>query len=143
LRNRTDKEAILDMMLERASLERGAPLKLSPSCRSILLRHSFPGNLREMKSLVDYLDIVANDEARPDHLPPSFGQGSTKPDNDLVVEQAPDFDSEGRSLKELTRAFEERVIHAALDRLGSKRAAAKELGVDIATIVRKTNRGDS
>jgi transcriptional regulator with PAS, ATPase and Fis domain len=138
LRNRPDKEAILDMMLERASQERGAALKLSAACRAVLLRHSFPGNLREMKSVVDYLDIVATGLATPEHLPPSFRLTEEGPEPERPVAE----DISGRSLKELTRAFEERIIHQALDRLGSKRAAAKELGVDIATIVRKTNRTD-
>lgn len=139
LRNRPDRETILDMMLERASQERGKPLRLSAACRAAILRHPFPGNLREMKSVVDYLDIVATGEARPEHLPPSFAAAKAPPP---AVEPVPlpDIDAEGRTLKELTRAFEERIIQSSLDRLGSKRAAAKELGVDIATIVRKTNR---
>lgn len=142
LRARTDKADILDMMLERASTERGAPLKLSPACRSILLRHGFPGNLREMKSIVDYLDIVATDVATPEHLPPSLSQHSSAPQTEagLPSPALPEIDTSGLTLKDMTRAFEEKVINAALDRLGSKRAAAKELGVDIATIVRKTNR---
>ncbi|GEO84714.1 MULTISPECIES: sigma 54-interacting transcriptional regulator [Alphaproteobacteria] len=140
LRNRTDKAEILDMMLERASAERGAPLKLSPACRSILLRHSFPGNLREVKSVVDYLDIVADDVAAPEHLPPSFGHGPSAAAED--VQSALELSGSGLTLKEMTRAFEEKVINEALDRLGSKRAAARELGVDIATIVRKTNRAN-
>lgn len=146
LRDRSDKAEILDMMLERASLARGAPLKLSAACRSLLLHHAFPGNLREMKSIVDYMDIVAEGVATPDHLPPSLkakpseraaAAASLLPDDIALPEIAPGT----MSLKDMARAFEEKIINEALDRLGSKRAAAKELGVDIATIVRKTNRG--
>lgn len=148
LRNRPDKAEILEMMLERASNERGAPLKLSAACRAILMRHPFPGNLREMKSVVDYIDIVASDIALPEHLPPSFARAQSavaaepgEPATSHNAEPAmADTETAGRSLKDRTRAFEERIINEALDRLGSKRAAAKELGVDIATIVRKTNR---
>ncbi|MFM2279794.1 MAG: hypothetical protein RLZZ444_2025 [Pseudomonadota bacterium] len=144
LRNRTDKELILDMMLERASQERGSTLKLSAACRAILLRHPFPGNLREMKSVVDYLDIVATDIATPEHLPPALTQQSPIPAVELGAPSPvlPAIETTGLSLKDMVRAFEERVINDALDRLGSKRSAAKELGVDIATIVRKTNRSD-
>ncbi len=145
LRNRPDKAEILDMMLERASQERGAPLRLSASCRAILMRHPFPGNLREMKSVVDYIDIVAADVASPEHLPPSFSRVQNAAAEQLPTAAAPErampeIEPAGRTLKDMARAFEERIINEALDRLGSKRAAAKELGVDIATIVRKTNR---
>lgn len=143
LRNRSDKAAILDMMLERASQERGAPLKLSATCRSILMRHPFPGNLREMKSVVDYLDIVAADVAMPEHLPPTFTRAvgaETERSQAALAMATPEIEPGRRTLKDMARAFEQRIISEALDRLGSKRAAAKELGVDIATIVRKTNR---
>jgi hypothetical protein len=43
-----------------------------------------------------------------------------------------------RPLKEQVRAFERTLIDSAIDRLGSKRKAARALGVDIGTIVRKT-----
>jgi transcriptional regulator with PAS, ATPase and Fis domain len=43
-----------------------------------------------------------------------------------------------RPLKEQFRAFERTLIDNANDRLGSKRKAARALGVDIGTIVRKT-----
>lgn len=43
-----------------------------------------------------------------------------------------------RPLKEQVTAFERGLIDSAIDRLGSKRKAARALGVDIGTIVRKT-----
>jgi transcriptional regulator with GAF, ATPase, and Fis domain len=115
---------------------------------SINIIHGFdtyPGNLREMKSVVDYIDIVAADVASPEHLPPSFSRVQNATADQLPTATAPqtampEIEPAGRTLKDMARAFEERIINEALDRLGSKRAAAKELGVDIATIVRKTNR---
>jgi len=43
-----------------------------------------------------------------------------------------------RPLKEQVRAFERTLIDSAIDRLGGKRKAARALGIDIGTIVRKT-----
>ena len=51
-------------------------------------------------------------------------------------------ETEGVGLKERVRAFEEGVITGAITKHGSKRKAAKALGVDIGTIVRKMQSKD-
>jgi transcriptional regulator with PAS, ATPase and Fis domain len=43
-----------------------------------------------------------------------------------------------RQLKDVVRRFESHVVQDAIRRTGSKRKAAELLGVDIATIVRKS-----
>jgi transcriptional regulator with PAS, ATPase and Fis domain len=45
------------------------------------------------------------------------------------------------SLKDEVRAYETQLIGEAIKLLGSKRKAAQALGVDIGTVVRKTQRG--
>ncbi len=51
--------------------------------------------------------------------------------------------NEGEGLKDRVRRFEGEVIKEAIARHGSKRRAAKALGVDIGTIVRKTRVTDA
>ncbi|MFG1345178.1 sigma 54-interacting transcriptional regulator [Xanthobacter autotrophicus DSM 431] len=140
LRAREDKEAILDALVVRANRMRGRPLALSPACRARILAHDFPGNLRELRSIVEYLDIVAEELAEPCHLPESLAAPAA-----LASDVAAGVDelfeaSEAGTLRDLTRAFEDQVIQRALERYGSKREAARRLGVDIATLVRKTTR---
>ncbi|MFG1392402.1 sigma 54-interacting transcriptional regulator [Xanthobacter agilis] len=141
LRARADQEEILDALLVRANRERGRPLRLSPACRAAILAHDFPGNLRELRSIVEYLDIVADELAEPVHLPESLNTGaSVRPRPHEDAAPALPAGEDGATLRELTRAFEDDVIRRALDRYGSKREAARRLGVDIATLVRKTTR---
>ncbi|WP_334174538.1 sigma 54-interacting transcriptional regulator [Pseudoxanthobacter sp.] len=180
LRAREDRAALLDGLVTRANRARGRPLRLSPACRAAILAHDFPGNLREMRSIVEYLDIVADETALPEHLPPAMFSGVPAagaagmgmvgaglvgtamalppaatdeaaapaaavalpaPDaTPAVLPPGPAESAEGASLKEMTRAFEDQVIQQALVRYGSKREAARHLGVDIATLVRKTTR---
>lgn len=140
LREREDKAAILDALVARANRVRGRPLRLSPACRAIILAHPFPGNLRELRSIVEYLDIVAEDVAEPQHLPESLSAPAPLPDDLAADAEAVLGNAEGGTLKDLTRAFEDQVIQRALERFGSKREAARQLGVDIATLVRKTTR---
>lgn len=138
LRERPDKEALLDALVTRVNRQRPVLLKLSAQCRAALLAQSYPGNLRELRSYVEYLDIVADDVAKPEHLPQAAA---------LIADGAGDgrtsepFKLAGASLKDLTRAFEDEVIKQHIARYGSKREAARQLGVDIATLVRKTARG--
>jgi transcriptional regulator with PAS, ATPase and Fis domain len=46
----------------------------------------------------------------------------------------------GVALKDLVREFEIRAIENSVADHGSKRSAAKALGIDVATLIRKTNR---
>jgi transcriptional regulator of acetoin/glycerol metabolism len=85
-------------------------LKLTPACRAIILQHAFPGNLRELKSVVEFLDIAADDIAAPEHLPASL-----KPvfDCDALVGEMPErliAAAEGKPLKESVGAFEDFII---------------------------------
>ncbi|MBB3810750.1 transcriptional regulator with PAS, ATPase and Fis domain [Pseudochelatococcus contaminans] len=144
LREREDKDIILDALIARANQERGRLLRLSPDCRATILAHSFPGNLRELRSIVEYLDIVADELAETSDLPEGL---STAPFEDSTIPlnfPAGIVDSldtsEGTTLKDLSRAFEDHIIKVFLDRYGSKRETARRLGIDIATLVRKTTR---
>ena len=138
LRERSDKEALLDVLLARVNRQRPVALKLSAECRATLLKQSYPGNLRELRSYIEYLDIVAEDVARPEHLPVAAAVTATHGSGDAGESETIPF--AGASLKELTRAFEDEVIKQHIGRYGSKREAARQLGVDIATLVRKTTR---
>lgn len=138
LRDRPDINAIIDSLVERASAERGSRLELTAECRDALLAYDYPGNLRELKSAIEFLDIVCDAKARFSDLPAVIQAGRRSVA--APVEEA-DLFTEGRSLKDLRQAFEDRIIASAVQRYGSKREAARHLGVDIATVVRKTSRG--
>lgn len=135
LKERTDKEQVLNAMLAATNKARETPLRLTEECRSAIITHSFPGNLRELKSIVEYLDIVAGNAATLEDLPESLKQAHAVNGSEIAIEL-----DERKKLKDLTQAFEHQVIQKALQKYGSKREAARHLGVDIATIVRKTTR---
>jgi transcriptional regulator with PAS, ATPase and Fis domain len=61
---------------------------------------------------------------------------------DLSVNSSPGSmtDSDYRPLKQQVKEFESGIINKAIEELGTKRKAARALGVDIGTIVRKTKR---
>ncbi|PWR21908.1 sigma-54 interaction domain-containing protein [Zavarzinia compransoris] len=130
LRERADREGLLDLLLARVNAEPGTALVLSPECRAALLAHDYPGNVRELMNLLEHLAIVAEGPAMPADLP----AGLSRPVPVAAAGEA--------SLKAQVRAFEEAVIRDAVNRFGSKREAARHLGVDIATLVRKTKKDE-
>lgn len=138
LRKREDREIILDELLNRIGGRRGVPLSLSDECRKLILNYAFPGNLREMRSVVEYLSVFVDDTAQVSDLPESIiARTPLAPASGQAIDEL--VSSEG-TLKDLTKAFEDIVINRAIQRYGSKREAARRLGVDIATLVRKTTR---
>ncbi|GLR68990.1 hypothetical protein GCM10010909_36720 [Acidocella aquatica] len=134
LRERPDKEALLDAILARINAGRNPKLHLSPPCRARLLAANLPGNVRELSGIIDYLDIVADEVATPAHLAGALiGQEPPPP----IAAPVPVV--EGK-LKDMTAMFEDQMIRAAIARYGSKREAAQHLGVDGATLIRKLRR---
>jgi len=133
-------EALIDLYVERANARRTPPLTLARDCRERLLEHDYPGNIRELANIVEHLSVVADGEAGAADLPPSVaeraapafvgGPGSESPHGFPNI-----------SLKDEVRAYETQLIGEAIRLLGSKRKAAQALGVDIGTVVRKTQRG--
>ena len=125
-------------------------LRISEACVNALCLYSFPGNIRELHNLIQHLSVSADEEALPEHLPAHVLAGDTgiaagkTPDHQLLeLNQQPEIESRSsalssRTLKDQVKAFERALIDNAIDRLGSKRKAARALGVDIGTIVRKT-----
>jgi transcriptional regulator with PAS, ATPase and Fis domain len=132
------KGHLIDHFVSAANRVRSPHLKLSAGCRDALMRYRCPGNIRELHNLIQHLSIVAVDIAELEHLPihvtdahaeSSIGD-PTLADEELGQTETP--------LKSRVREFERGVIDGAIERYGSKRKAARALGVDIGTIVRKT-----
>ena len=109
---------------------------LSPEAMTQLLEYDFPGNIRELENIVERTVILCTeDEIRPRHLMRSLSgsicqaQGLASPIGKLTLKQA------------LAR-YENELIQRAIRRYGSKSGAARALGVDPSTIIRKIQRHD-
>jgi PAS domain S-box-containing protein len=124
---------LVDYLLAVTNQRRVPPMTLSPECRDRLRGHHFPGNIRELHNIIQQLSVVAERVAEVRHLPETV-LASAMPSGG----SAPSDDSYGADLKEMVRAYERQLIARAIAQHGSKRKAAEALGVDIGTIVRKT-----
>ena len=122
-------DAMLEVQLALLNAGRDTPLGLSPSARRLLLAHDYEGNVREMKNILECASIMAADIIEPEHLP------------DYVRVATPatpaGAGTSGAALRSRVREFERAAIAEALASCGSKREAARRLGIDVATLIRK------
>jgi len=124
---REDLPLLVDSLLERLSPDR--PMALSPQAMARLEEHGFPGNIRELRNILERGVILVDGELiQPEHL--LLGDGGQE--RAVPEEQAPE---EGlASLEEMERRY----LARSLDRLGGdKDALARRLGISRRTINRK------
>ncbi len=133
-------------------LSRG-PLRLSEPTLRALQQHPFPGNVRELRNLMDYCAAtVSDDEVRPEHLPPRFlhaarsASGGTPPSG-LSPLTSPSAATPGgsglpgagfRRIADEVQELEARRMREALDSTaGNQRRAAERIGMPLRTFVTK------
>jgi transcriptional regulator with PAS, ATPase and Fis domain len=131
---------LVDRFLANVNSRRKTPLMIDADCRRHLQEYAYPGNVRELQNIVEYLGVVADRVAGEADLP--HGQMATIPVTKVsaptpITLESADLPA-GLNLREAVRNYESTLIDAAIQKTGSKRKAAELLGVDIATVVRKS-----
>lgn len=104
----------------------------------ILRKHRWPGNLRELSNLMEYLvNVVPSGEVIDSTLlPPNLLNNGTTEQSDVTEVSEAHLsldDAGGTALEEM----EKQMIREALSRHNSKKLVADELGIGIATLYRK------
>lgn len=135
--HRNDLPNLIDTLLANLNLTRKRKLTLTSECRKVLIAHDYPGNMRELFGVMARLDLMADGPAGVDLLPAEMrgarGAGRDSqpiPGNEVIA-------TSGMTLKERVRTYERRLIAEAVKQAPSKRQAAKALGIDIASLIRK------
>jgi transcriptional regulator with PAS, ATPase and Fis domain len=127
-----DMEALAESLLESIAVRTGLPQReLAPSALAVLAAHSWPGNIRELRNvleqaamLTDNARLGAEDFARI--LPPA------------PARQEPGGAAPARPLPQLIAELERSSIELALAATGGNKAsAAKMLGISRATLYEK------
>ncbi|EIS4959429.1 sigma-54-dependent transcriptional regulator [Escherichia coli] len=111
---------------------------IAPDVVEILRKHRWPGNLRELSNLMEYLvNVVPSGEVIDSTLlPPNLLNNGTTEQSDVTEVSEADLsldDAGGTALEEM----EKQMIREALSRHNSKKQVADELGIGIATLYRK------
>jgi two-component system response regulator AtoC len=120
---REDVEALAAHFLARHARLRPeiGELRLSEEAREALLAHRWPGNVRELEHALERAVVLADGAVvREEDLPDAVRAAAVPP--------AAALEPDGTlSVKRATRALEERLIRAALERTGGNRTRAAEL----------------
>lgn len=142
---------LIDHFLAKVNTRRPTPLQLDEACRNELASYPYPGNIRELQNVIEFLAIVCEDTATVADLSTYHSNHNNMTSNVVpcgchkhsaevgsVVDFGDSFD-----LREKVRSYEHHIIRSAIQHAGTKRGAAKLLNVDIATIVRKSKESGS
>jgi two-component system response regulator AtoC len=123
LRDRKDDIPALaaHFLARQARLRPDLPgLALGDDAREALLAHRWPGNVRELEHALERAVVLADGPVvREQDLPEAVRAPPPAP--------PPEAGEAGLSVKRATRALEERLIRAALERTGGNRTRAAEL----------------
>ena len=96
-------------------------------CERFLIRYSYPGNIRELKNLIEYATI--------------FEENSLIGVENIKNKLGSNKEKEYKTLADRTKAYERNIIENEIQRLGdnleTKIEVAKQLGISIATLYRK------
>jgi DNA-binding NtrC family response regulator len=129
-RGREDKLALLLSLVNELQREvAGAPASVGPEALERLLSHSWPGNVREMRNVLERSLILARGSGAVgiEHLPGEF-RARPGPGDRRHTPQ---------TLDELERAHIERTLR---HHTGNRTRAAQELGISRATLINKIKR---
>ena len=163
LRDRLDDlDALCEALLEDIARRAMRPAKsLSGDAMVLLARHDWPGNIRELRNVLEQADLMSDEQVlgaqafsalsarvRPSQPLPAVEPGS-RPQTDAeakapapaTADPTPPSSAEPlgrRSLAQAIAALEAESIRAALEATGgNKQAAARRLGISRATLYEK------
>ena len=118
--------------LERFNKQYGFGKQMDPQVLEKLYAYSWPGNVRELINTIERMVVTSPGEIiTVGDLPPSMS---------AATRAAPLLEFEGGSLQATMDKVERRIIAEVLAEHGSTHKAAKVLGVNQSTIVRKMKR---
>ena len=136
---RQDIPTLVAYFLDLYAVENGSRAKeISPGAMELLCRYDWPGNIRELKNLVERLSImVSSDAVNVEDLPALTGLNiprTVEPSGREALRQI----SAGKTLRQAREELEKEYIAAALDQnSGNVTQAAKILGIERTNLHKK------
>lgn len=118
----------------------------SPEAMERLLKYNWPGNIRELINLIERLVVIVDEAAiELRHLPADIaGNAYEKYKVDRASNAVVNFTdlqwNSASGLKNTVETIERKIIEDTIAQKGSLKEAAKSLGVDVTTLIRKRKR---
>ncbi len=128
-KRRADIPVLVDHMIAKFNRLKGRDiLGVTENVIERLMRHDYPGNVRELENIIEHAFVLCRDGfIRMRHLPPELRQDDGK--------------GPGPRTEMTLRAMERAMITETLDRFaGNRKKTAEHLGIDYTTLYRKIQR---
>ncbi len=124
-----DIELLLAHFLHLHSIAGEPPLRISQEAKELLLAYSWPGNIRQLRSVIQRGHILCDDhEIRPRDLPPEILKGGSSASQRLhEIQQEVTLPPEGVDLRAFLRTIERKLVHEALERCRGNQVQAAAL----------------
>lgn len=123
---REDIPLLADSFIHRLSAKREKDIKgLSPQTLRLFMQHSWPGNIRELKSALEYAFVLAeHGHIEPEHLPQNILEpAACLPE---TIQVAPEAQQQ-----------KEQLVKALRQAAGNKSEAARILGINRVTVMNR------
>ena len=131
-----DISLLLDHYMEYFNCKHSVNVNMTEAARRSLERYSYPGNIRELEHLVEFL--ILNSEKEKIQL--SDLPTNVLDHNDLKSIINDDMSNENLTLKEMLSLEEGRIVRRAYQNYGSSYKVAEKLGISQSTAHRLINK---
>ena len=124
-----DIEPLIEHFLQLHSIEGMEPLRISPRARELLLRYSWPGNVRQLRSVIQRGQILCDaHEILPKDLPEEIRKaGSSAAQRLQEVQEQLSLPPEGIDLQVFLGSIERKFVLEALERCNGNQVQAAAL----------------
>jgi DNA-binding NtrC family response regulator len=124
----SDIPALTNHILKNISKKFGKEIKIAPDAITLLTKHNYKGNVRELENILEQAAVSAtNNKIEVQNL--TISEDKTFLDDCLA-------NTEGMSLKDLEKKYILKVLETTN---GNKKKAAEKLGIDRKTLYNKLN----
>ncbi|MFZ5634667.1 MAG: sigma 54-interacting transcriptional regulator [Bacillota bacterium] len=128
---REDIAPFIYFFMERLNKRYGMNKKISPGAMDLLLKYSWPGNVRQLENLIERLVVTSDGpEISAEEIPREFHPEQEGESPRVILTGM-------MSLKDAVAQVEAQLINLALERHKTAEAAGKLLGVHPTTLMRK------
>ncbi len=124
-----DIEPLIEHFVRVHHIEGTEPLRVSPEAMELLLRYPWPGNIRQLRSVIQRGQILCNDQIiRPQDLPDEIRKaGSSASQRLQEVQEELALPPEGLDLPTFLNAIERKFIQDALQQCHGNQVQAASL----------------
>lgn len=127
---------LISHFVEQTNRKYNMSKKVSPAVVEILLRYNWPGNIRELRNIVEHMVVMTEGDVIEERSVPVYVAKVVG--KSLFIETPDYFDS--YNLRDVMAEVERAVIKKALAAFGSLKNAADHLQIDLSTLVRKKSK---